>query len=292
MKATKDSAGRAVTFVCRYLSHSAGKNLTRKEADTLTAGGIWMAVVWETTADRALSGKAGGIADAKEALRQATVCGMPDDRPIYFAVDWDASASQQSAINQYLIGCASVLGVDRVGLYAGYGPITRAFSAGVIAWGWQTYAWSGGELSTKAQLYQYSNGHTVGGIGCDYNHGLHDDFGQWKVGESFMAISDADALKIAKAVWGTDNIIPAADSGANPANAFWAPSFHVSDMGTRVRALQKALTGSSGSVDTSAVVAGVLAGLNPTALADAIATQMGPDVAASVLDALKARLES
>ncbi|MDN3352440.1 glycoside hydrolase domain-containing protein [Actinomadura sp. DC4] len=174
------SAG--ITFVCRYLSHSPSKNLTSSEARTLTDAGIWIVVVWETTAKRALDGRAAGAADATSARAQARDCGMPDDRPVYFAVDWDASSGQQSAINAYLDGAASVLGREQVGIYGGYGPVKRALDGGHARWAWQTYAWSGGKWDSRAQLQQYSNGHTIGGVGCDYDRAEADDYGQWRVG--------------------------------------------------------------------------------------------------------------
>jgi hypothetical protein len=173
-----------VKFVVRYLSHDASKNLTRKEADLRSADGIDLAVIWETTANRAMSGRAGGAADATEAAKQAAACGMPIDRPIYFAVDWDATAAQQATIHAYLDGAANVLGRNRVGLYAGYGPISRAFDAKKITYGWQTYAWSGGRWDSRAQLQQYLNSQRVGGVDCDYNRAMKDDFGQWRVGVS------------------------------------------------------------------------------------------------------------
>ncbi|MUN41036.1 glycoside hydrolase domain-containing protein [Actinomadura litoris] len=169
-------------FVCRYLSHDAtGKNLTRAEAEQLSEGGLWLVVVWETAASRALSGKDGGVADAEDAAKQARACGMPSDRPIYFAVDFDAESGHQAAINAYLDGAASVLGRKRIGLYAGYGPIKRAFDAKKITYGWQTYAWSGGRWDSRAHLQQYSNDHTVNGVGVDYNRAMKDDYGQWQV---------------------------------------------------------------------------------------------------------------
>ncbi|WP_242614456.1 glycoside hydrolase domain-containing protein [Actinomadura roseirufa] len=172
-------------FACRYLSHdTTGKNLTRAEADQLSAGGLWLVVVWESTASRALSGRSGGADDAEDAAKQARACGMPADRPIYFAVDFDADADQQDAINAYLDGAASVLGRDRVGLYAGYWPLKRAFDAKKITYGWQTYAWSGGHWDERAQLQQYSNGHEINGVGVDYDRAMDDDYGQWKVGGS------------------------------------------------------------------------------------------------------------
>jgi hypothetical protein len=171
-----------VKFVCRYLSHSPSKNLTASEARQLSTAGIWIVVVWETTAQRALGGRTAGVADATDAMAQSRACGMPSGRPIYFAVDWDAATSQQGKINAYLDGAASVLGKDRVGIYGGYGPVRRAMEGGHAAWGWQTYAWSGGRWYGRAQLQQYSNDHTLGGIDCDYDRATKADYGQWRVG--------------------------------------------------------------------------------------------------------------
>jgi len=173
-----------VKFACRYYSRSSWKNLTPAEARALAAAGLWIVTVWETAADRALAGHAAGADDAAEALAQAKACGQPSDRPIYFAVDFDASAGQQAAINTYLDGCASVLGRQRVGIYGGYGPVSRAMQGGHAEWGWQTYAWSGGRWYGPAELQQYSNDHVIGGIGLDYDRSTADDFGQWKPGVS------------------------------------------------------------------------------------------------------------
>jgi hypothetical protein len=170
-------------FVCRYLSHdTTGKNLTAAEARELSEAGLWLVVVWESTASRALSGRDGGAADARDAASQAKACGMPADRPIYFAVDFDATPEQQAAINAYADGAASVLGRGRVGLYGGYWPVKRAFDAKKITFGWQTYAWSGGNWDSRAQLQQYSNDHRINGVGVDYDRAVHDDYGQWKAG--------------------------------------------------------------------------------------------------------------
>lgn len=174
-----------VKFAARYLSHdTSGKNLTASEAKRLSDAGIWLVVVWEATASRALAGRAAGAADAQAAEAEAKSCGMPSGRPIYFAVDFDATSSQQAAINAYLDGAASVLGRGRVGLYGGYGPVSRAFNAKKITWAWQTYAWSGGQWDKRAQLHQYSNDHIIGGVGLDYDEAPTSDYGQWKVGAS------------------------------------------------------------------------------------------------------------
>jgi hypothetical protein len=202
-----------VKFVCRYLSHSPTKNLTSAEAHALSNAGIWIVVVWETTAKRSLDGRTAGVADAIDAQMQAQACGMPSGRPIYFAVDWDASSGQQAAINAYLDGAASVLGEGRVGIYGGYGPVQRAMDSGHAAWGWQTYAWSGGRWHDDAQLQQYSNNHTLGGVGCDYDRATKADYGQWRVGAGPNIQEDDMAQVSSLGVTGTPQVIAAGKSG-------------------------------------------------------------------------------
>ncbi|MFA1545634.1 glycoside hydrolase domain-containing protein [Actinomadura chokoriensis] len=245
-----------VKFACRYLSHdTTGKNLTRAEADDLSDAGIWVVVVWESTAQRPLAGRSAGVADARDAAAQADACGMPDDRPIYFAADWDATASQQDEINAYLDGAASVIGRDRVGLYAGYGPTKRAFDAGKITYGWQTYAWSGGRWDARAQLQQYSNDHTINGVGVDYDRGVKSDYGQWRVGVSPEGEDDMpDYVSV-----GTD-----AEQQLSPGkwtNVSWDHEFADSEHQHNDPGGPSLLTGSARySLTVAATVAGVPAG--------------------------------
>ncbi|GAA0286868.1 hypothetical protein GCM10009527_097970 [Actinomadura nitritigenes] len=172
-------------FACRYLSHdTTGKNLNRGEAIELSAGGIALVVVWEHAAARALAGHDAGREDARDADAQARACGMPSDRPIYFAVDFDASPSQQAAINAYLDGAASVIGRGRVGIYGGYWPVKRALDAGKARWAWQTYAWSGSRWDPRAQLQQYDNGERIAGVDLDLDRAMVADYGQWRLGST------------------------------------------------------------------------------------------------------------
>jgi len=174
-----------VKFAARYLSHDrSGKNLTRSEADKLAAAGIWSVVVWETTASRAKTGgRAGGVQDAKTAAGQAKACGMPDSRPIYFAVDFDATRADWPKIKEYFKGVVSVLGVERVGMYGGYDPVKWGFEDLIINWGWQTYAWSEGRWVAGAQLRQYKNDMRMGGVDCDFDQATVADYGQWQPGK-------------------------------------------------------------------------------------------------------------
>ena len=168
------------TFAVRYFSDSTtGKNLTDAEATELLAAGIDIVANWENGASDALAGRARGVSDAEAAARQAAAVGMPADRPIFFAVDFDASADQQAAISDYFDGVASVLGLARTGAYGGFSPIKQLFDAGKIAYGWQTYAWSAGRWEPRAQLRQVHNSVVIAGGECDIDEAHADDFGQW-----------------------------------------------------------------------------------------------------------------
>jgi hypothetical protein len=170
--------GAGVVGAMRYLSTDASKNLTRAEADALAAVGIWCGVVWETTAGRALAGYAAGVADAGAAAAQAAACGMPSSRPIYFAVDTD---TDWASVQPYFQGIASVLGAARTGVYGGLAVIQGAAGSGLVAWYWQTSAWSGGVWDPHANLRQ-GGSITIGGVDCDRNTAVTADYGQWKPG--------------------------------------------------------------------------------------------------------------
>jgi hypothetical protein len=130
------------TFAARYLSHDPSKNLSFAEAGLLRREGLDVVVVWESGAQDARRGRDGGIQDAVNAREQANSCGLTAV-PVYFAVDYDAPPGDQDAINAYLDGAASVIGRDRVGVYGGYWPLSRARAAGKATYFWGTVAWSG-----------------------------------------------------------------------------------------------------------------------------------------------------
>jgi hypothetical protein len=168
------------TFVCRYISNDSAKDESLGEAQALANAGIWSVLVFETTARRAATGYASGVVDAKAALRRRAELHVPADRPIYFAVDYDASGSE---VMGYFRGVRSVLG-DRTGVYAGYKVVKALLDAKLVKWAWQTYAWSGGRWDSRAQLQQYHNDISVGGVGCDADRATTEDYGQWKPGIS------------------------------------------------------------------------------------------------------------
>ena len=210
-------------FAIRYVSGSgAPKNLTASEAQALQNAGIDIIVIFESTAGRILDGYNAGVADANTAVTVATVAGAPQNFFCYFACDIDATPSDQTAINAYLDGAASALGgVQRVGLYAGYWPLSRALDAGKAAKGWQTTAWSGGNKDSRISLYQHTYDVSIAGGTCDINDGYGADLGQWSVvatptlavtspngGESWQAGTTHNITWVSSNVAGTIQIQP------------------------------------------------------------------------------------
>jgi hypothetical protein len=151
--------------VMRYVAPPAlPKVIKPAEYAALRFAGLQVGLNWEWYANRCREGAAAGLADAQEAKKQADALGYSG--AIYFSVDYDAPESDQPALDAYFQACASVLGLARLGAYAGYWPLMRLFDAGLITYGWQTLAWSGGNHESRAHLYQ--TGAQVFG-GCDVN---------------------------------------------------------------------------------------------------------------------------
>lgn len=178
-----------VAFVMRYLSKDASKNLTRAEADSLAAVGIWCGVVWETTAGRALDGRAAGAADAREAVRQAAACGMPPGRPVYFAVDTDTTWPR---VAPYFQGVRDVLPAEQIGVYGGIRIVAAGADSGLVSWFWQAEAWSGGRWEPRAHIRQ-AGMTRIDGVQVDNNTAVADDIGQWMPGRPYTQTNNPAA---------------------------------------------------------------------------------------------------
>jgi hypothetical protein len=248
-------------FAARYLSHDADKNLTRTEGDDLAAHGVSCVAVWESTAQRPLAGRAAGVADAAAAAGQALAAGMPPDRPLYFAVDFDAQPSQMPAVLAYLDGAASVLGRDRVGVYGGYATVRAALDGGHSAWAWQTRAWSQGRWDARAAIRQGAT-QTIGGVSCDLNTATTADYGQWMPGRTPLTEDDMDAAQAKQLKELHDALVPYMGwqyKGKGKADAWGLLNQLVTQQAAQnaaVTAMAKALAATHG-VDTAAVIAAV-----------------------------------
>jgi hypothetical protein len=177
---------QGIAFVCRYLTSGGsdlkGKQLLPEEAADLRNNGVAIVSNWETTADRMMGGYDAGRDDATRARDWVVHCGGPADGVIYFSADWDASPGEQGVINDYLRACCDVLGgKERVGIYAGFWPLSRALDAGVAGFAWQTEAWSGSNRDARLNIIQRNTlGYAhVEGVECDINEAHTPNFGQW-----------------------------------------------------------------------------------------------------------------
>jgi hypothetical protein len=176
-------AQAGISFVCRYLSHDAGKNLSLAEVHDLRAAGIDVVSVWESTQLRPLEGEAAGLDDGREAGRQAAGLGAFPGAAIYFAVDFDITGRPQSQIDAilgYFRGARQTIGPYSPGVYGGLRTINLlAANPGLVDYYWQTYAWSNGQVHARAHIYQYRNDVQLAGVTVDRNRGLQEPFGQW-----------------------------------------------------------------------------------------------------------------
>jgi hypothetical protein len=135
--------------VMRYLSFSEGKNLTKTEAKALHDRKLAIGLVWETTATRATQGA--GAEDHAKAEQQAKALGYPDGCPIFYAVDEDVAPVKVLA---YFRGAYGAKRTHPVGTYGSKSVCEGVHGAGVTDYMWQTAAWSGGDLSPLAHVYQ------------------------------------------------------------------------------------------------------------------------------------------
>lgn len=292
------------TFVVRYLSRdTTGKTLTQPEVEALTGAGLWIACVFEDAARQPMGGRLTGREDARFAAAQAASLGMPPDRPIYFAVDWDVLVGEIPVVIAYLRGVADVIGIERTGVYGGLGIVQEAFAAEAATWAWQTYAWSGGGWDPRAQLRQYSNDHLLDGVSVDYCRSTVDDFGQWMIGRNpEMALTKEDLDKIATAVLNKDGLIKAPDG--NPDNTHWALKSIVGDTALRVRELRSSPPPlSAADVERVAVRVAELTGTSATspgftdaqvrAIIEGVASAIDVErIVSGVLDGMSRRMES
>lgn len=173
-----NSAG--IEFVIRYVSTAGNpKNITASEARKLKKAGKGIVIVFETTGTRALAGRIAGRLDARLAITQVNAVGL-SGIPIYFAIDFEPTTTDLAPIAKYFTGVNEILVRSRVGAYGAFNAIRYLFEHKLIRYGYQTYAWSGGLRYTAAQLYQFSNDHTIGGVSVDFDRAYAADYGQYK----------------------------------------------------------------------------------------------------------------
>lgn len=126
------------------------KNATKAKVAAWHAEGLGVWIVWETTAKRALEGKAAGIHDARLFERHLHNLGAPSGMARPFANDTDASGN---AIAAYFRGARSICG-NLTAIYGGLDAVKFAHEVLGIIVCWQTLAWSRGQWYKHAQIRQ------------------------------------------------------------------------------------------------------------------------------------------
>lgn len=158
------------SVVFRYVSTPGNpKNISRSEYEALTAAGIVVGLVYETTADWMLGGYNAGLTAAASAREQATAVGYPATHPIWYAADLDTAARTGSltTIVDALHGCADAEGSKTlVRPYGDFDVIEAAYGSGFTG-AWQTVAWSGGLWSAYALVRQTGQTDSAGGVQVD-----------------------------------------------------------------------------------------------------------------------------
>lgn len=170
-------------FAMRYVGPGTSpKHLTVAEADALKRAGLSLVTLVEGATGDPKGGFPVGVSHARSALAMLKARGFPTDRPMYFAIDYDVSATAWPAAREYLRGAGSVIGPGLVGIYGEYDAMVWAARDGVAAWFFQTYAWSGGRWYSGNHVEQYHNGASVAGGIVDLCRSRKADFGQWGQG--------------------------------------------------------------------------------------------------------------
>lgn len=123
----------------RYLSHEPSKDLSISERDRLHGAGLFIGLVWETTATRASQGYNAGKSDAIEANNKANDLGWPIPIPLFAAVDFDATVAQ---VRDYFRGWKEN-SLRPWGVYGSYGVVDGIMNEGLATCAWQTAGWSG-----------------------------------------------------------------------------------------------------------------------------------------------------
>lgn len=188
-----------VTTVMRYIGWdgvsgypNSGKNLTKAEAEGYIASGISVGLVFEYLANAPALGADQGEKDARLATEQLAALGAPVTTGVYFAVDFDIpdyapalagtpanARAKLGPVGEYFAAIKRFGGGYRIGAYGGYWAVSRLFDAELITMGWQTVAWSGGNVDKRINLLQTTGKSPIAGSDVNIHEQRQADFGQW-----------------------------------------------------------------------------------------------------------------
>lgn len=171
---------QGINYVARYLVPEWGnmlwKRLTKEECQVMTDLGIKILSVFEISAGDMIGGHITGMAHGKLAYEQTQLIGQPTGTFVFFAVDYDAQSEDYDLIEQYLKAAAEQLPGYKIGVYGSFYVTEEMANRKACEAFWQTYAWSGGNLSEIGRdIYQYQNGVSLAGIEVDMDDFYYED---------------------------------------------------------------------------------------------------------------------
>ncbi|MDD9149027.1 DUF1906 domain-containing protein [Sporolactobacillus sp. CQH2019] len=167
--------------VGRYLGDAGSwKSMGPSEAESILKAGLSIFSIWETApTERAYFSARQGMRDAEAACRYARSIGQPQGTPIYFTVDYNAGTGDLEAIMAYFRAVKDAEKGYSAGVYGSFRVVEALGRTGLADFFFQTYAWSDGNLSAYAHLYQFQNDRPVAGIRVDFDKIIKSG-GTWK----------------------------------------------------------------------------------------------------------------
>ncbi|UGT38697.1 DUF1906 domain-containing protein [Nocardia yamanashiensis] len=162
-----------------------GKPLLAREVDALADAGLSVVSCYQFGKGQTADWRGGleaGIRHATRGLVLHKAAGGPDSAPIYASIDDKPSQEEfETMIEPYLRGWETILGRERVGVYANAPTIDWIRDAGLGSLFWQhNWGTPAGYVHPAAQLHQFEiDKRAVDGIGVDVNAVLHPNYGQW-----------------------------------------------------------------------------------------------------------------
>lgn len=195
---TGPAAGTKMSFIGRYTY-----KVTSGELSNILAAGLSVFWFYENSAIQpsfnanylANTTFAQGRADAQDAQTNLTALGIStSNMPVYFAIDYDAGATQEANITNYFEGIGSVLDQSNIGFYGNVfmwnsltGNPGSPLQSGVSFFCQsRSSGWNGnGNYATGQNLWQWppayspSGNVTINGHGTDGEFAYTADFGQY-----------------------------------------------------------------------------------------------------------------
>jgi hypothetical protein len=172
-------AAKAAGYIgkVRYVSSFTAKNYSVAERDADRAARFPVLLNFEDGAQDALGGASVGVAKAAIARPQLVTLEWPQDRPVPFSCDFDPTPDQFPACWDCIATFALNLGRPAAA-YASW-PLLAYCEARGMRYGWAlgSSSFNTGPVPRRV-LQQLAAQVTVGGVTCDLNEALAEDWGQ------------------------------------------------------------------------------------------------------------------